>query len=434
MRIAAVLGVKDEVELIDSTIAHLRNIGVDAIIACDMGSTDGTLEVLEQYRSDSDLLILQLNEQTTIEEWSRANLQLARKANVDWVVFIDADEYLLPAKGSLRHCEGLVDADVVNVDIFNVPVGPTGPLMPHRLEPSRYGEVALIVKPFPGSREYFLENPAAPIIRMAWPPKVMVRPDRIVRVMDGAHSVVPVAGAVLRSVNPSDLLIAHLPFSTQSRFARKIDNIRRAFEIHEKNLAPDSGWHWRRWLALADEGRLSEEFNRNIFDADMIAMLRADGVVSTALEVFQNRTNAAREAELATLRNDLALRDAEIVSLRGLVDRASARTDALLHSWQHSFRNFASSKLYRKTQYEEDYRIIQSSGLFDAKYYLTANRNADDEKQDPVSHFILKGASELRNPNAEFDTAGYLANNYDVLIARVNPFVHYLIHGRKEGR
>ena len=42
MRIAANLSVKDEVELIETTIAHLHAIGVDVIVACDMGSTDGS--------------------------------------------------------------------------------------------------------------------------------------------------------------------------------------------------------------------------------------------------------------------------------------------------------------------------------------------------------------------------------------------------------
>ena len=64
---------------------------------------------------------------------------------------------------------------------FNVPVGPRGAIMPNRLDPDNYDEVTLIVDGFPASRSYFLENPTAPLIRMMWPPKVMVRPELIVR-------------------------------------------------------------------------------------------------------------------------------------------------------------------------------------------------------------------------------------------------------------
>jgi hypothetical protein len=51
MRIAANLNVKDEVELIETTIDRLRAIGVDVILACDMGSTAGTVDILERPRS-----------------------------------------------------------------------------------------------------------------------------------------------------------------------------------------------------------------------------------------------------------------------------------------------------------------------------------------------------------------------------------------------
>ncbi len=62
MRIAANLGVKDEVELIERSVAHLRAIGVDLIIACDLGSTDGTLEILEKHRSDRDFWLFTMSD------------------------------------------------------------------------------------------------------------------------------------------------------------------------------------------------------------------------------------------------------------------------------------------------------------------------------------------------------------------------------------
>ena len=48
MKIAACLGVKDEIELIRPVIAHLRRIGVDHVFASDAGSTDGTETVLAE--------------------------------------------------------------------------------------------------------------------------------------------------------------------------------------------------------------------------------------------------------------------------------------------------------------------------------------------------------------------------------------------------
>jgi len=93
------LGVKDEIDLVEKTIAHLRAIGVDLIIAVDSYSTDGTADVLEAYRSD-DFWFIQMSDlepDGPDKAWLRKNLELVQKADADWVIFLDADEYWIPA-------------------------------------------------------------------------------------------------------------------------------------------------------------------------------------------------------------------------------------------------------------------------------------------------------------------------------------------------
>jgi len=53
---------------------------------------------------------------------------------------------------------------------------------------------------------------------------------------------------------------------------------------------------------------------------------------------------------------------------------------------------------------------------------------------DPLAHFNSFGWHEGRNPNAFFDTAGYLAHFADVAAANVNPLEHYNLFGWHEGR
>ena len=53
---------------------------------------------------------------------------------------------------------------------------------------------------------------------------------------------------------------------------------------------------------------------------------------------------------------------------------------------------------------------------------------------DPLQHFQTVGWQEGRNPNALFDTAGYLATYADVAAAHVNPLDHYNLFGWHEGR
>ena len=54
MKIAACLGVKDEIEMIRPVIENLRAIGVDHIIASDAHSTDGTSDILAELARGPD--------------------------------------------------------------------------------------------------------------------------------------------------------------------------------------------------------------------------------------------------------------------------------------------------------------------------------------------------------------------------------------------
>jgi glycosyltransferase involved in cell wall biosynthesis len=288
-RIAAYLGVKDEAELVEATIAHLRTIGVDHIVACDMGSTDGTWELLERYRSNDDFWLLQLDDHEPgyFEKWDQTVAAQVKHTGADWAIFLDADEYWIPASGSLRECAGLATADILSVPRFNVPLGAAGPAMPDRLVPGRYDELLLLVKPIPDFHAYLKENPESPWIEGVPDQKPMARPQRIAGfTIWGAHDIVVAGENPVRRANPTDLVIAHLPFSTRSRFARKVDNIRRIFAVHDRHFGQDVAWHWRRWLALADQGRLDDEFDRTVFDAHTIEDLRRRGVIKSALEFF----------------------------------------------------------------------------------------------------------------------------------------------------
>jgi hypothetical protein len=95
----------------------------------------------------------------------------------------------------------------------------------------------------------------------------------------------------------------------------------------------------------------------------------------------------------------------------------------------------------------ETYTAIGSGNLinaqhgFDAEFYLLAN--ADIAKAVPtggdayafaLQHYNQNGWHEGRNPNALFDTKGYLDAYGDVKAAGINPLQHYDQYGWKEGR
>lgn len=70
----------------------------------------------------------------------------------------------------------------------------------------------------------------------------------------------------------------------------------------------------------------------------------------------------------------------------------------------------------------------------DIDYYYSHNPDLDPAKVDAVDHYWLYGWRERRNPCDWFSTGRYLNHHSDVAEAGVNPFLHYILLGKAEGR
>ena len=71
---------------------------------------------------------------------------------------------------------------------------------------------------------------------------------------------------------------------------------------------------------------------------------------------------------------------------------------------------------------------------FDGEWYLSVNPDVAASGMDPLVHFMNFGAKEGRNPNPDFNTASYLQLNPDVASFPLGPFLHYVFYGLHEGR
>lgn len=83
---------------------------------------------------------------------------------------------------------------------------------------------------------------------------------------------------------------------------------------------------------------------------------------------------------------------------------------------------------------KKELRIIKKSGLFDQAYYLKIYEDVCKSDIDPIMHYIKHGWKEGRNPSEQFDTNFYLETYPDVRNAGLNPLVHFIRYGSKEGR
>jgi serralysin len=77
--------------------------------------------------------------------------------------------------------------------------------------------------------------------------------------------------------------------------------------------------------------------------------------------------------------------------------------------------------------------VVDGNPLFDTVHYMSHNLDVFHAGANALDHFNAFGRHEGRNPNALFDTAGYLAVNKDA-VGGMNPLDHYAQFGWHEGR
>ena len=77
---------------------------------------------------------------------------------------------------------------------------------------------------------------------------------------------------------------------------------------------------------------------------------------------------------------------------------------------------------------------LRRSGLFFSDWYLDRNPDVKAAGIDPLVHYLAHGAREGRNPNPLFVSAWYLRANPDVASSGINPLLHYRLHGWRENR
>lgn len=91
--------------------------------------------------------------------------------------------------------------------------------------------------------------------------------------------------------------------------------------------------------------------------------------------------------------------------------------------------SFSTSKRVRK-----DKAVISESEYFDNEYIAKQLENLGLKIKDPLEFFVLFGAELELSPSEKFDTKSYLEMNPDVKDSGINPLLHYIKHGKAEGR
>jgi ADP-heptose:LPS heptosyltransferase/GT2 family glycosyltransferase len=80
-----------------------------------------------------------------------------------------------------------------------------------------------------------------------------------------------------------------------------------------------------------------------------------------------------------------------------------------------------------------DYEVARKSGFFDPDYYLATYPDVGERNVDPLVHYLEEGSREGRNPHPDFDSAFYLAQCKERGEAPENPLIHYIRIGAARG-
>ena len=249
-----VADVWDNADLLPDWLDHHRALGVEAVVVSDMGSTDGTLDILADSR------------------WNGFVEQIpypGRRADV-------TDHVLTYARASGRHGWALT------MDVDEFLVTPTGDLRLAPLEEAqRRAPVVSVPRFHMGGRQSAAarEAPSADLtdLTLRWVEqdmaKVMVDLASEARTDFAGHQGI---GGESTEVDASSMCLLHAPTRSYERFAQKVDHADVTLRTLD-HLDEGFAFHWRRWIRIRDEGGLRAEYLAQFVDDEDVPRVVAAG-------------------------------------------------------------------------------------------------------------------------------------------------------------
>lgn len=243
--------VKNEVDFIVDNIFFHYAKGVDHIVVCDNGSTDGTLEILKEMQQDG---LIELIEESLYHQDRIVNKmgQIATdKFGATILIHADADEFWTPVN------QGNLKKEFLKLKVPSVLVDRKDalPLPEYRDQPFPQKKMN-IVQWHLESDDIEKDSQKTSLFLFRLPPKVMFS------VKDG-FKFVGFGNHLLASGDSGEvtdkMIIYHFPFKSTKRFEDKV--IMAGDFIKSVKTAKSMSWHWKRWWKQYQQGKLEEAIN-----------------------------------------------------------------------------------------------------------------------------------------------------------------------------
>jgi hypothetical protein len=204
---------------------------------------------------------------------------------------------------------------------------------------------------------------------------------------------------------------------------------------HECELADAEACHQAACSALqARSASIEQTYRECLLEVATLTRMVVDLQVKTeALSVQLEATTTSSSSRLDELRSTIEARDAALADAKSCFDAAEEELAAVREVLTTGRREGAGSPA-ASAPGMSDTALLRGSALFDAAWYRRRYPDVDGAGMDPVAHYLLHGAAELRDPGPAFSTAAYLGAHPDVGGGDANALVHYLRVGLREGR
>lgn len=257
--------VRNEVDIIGLNVLYHLSLRFDGILIVDNGSSDGTERVLRRLSWDKRVRWTRNDSAYRQSEITTQLAQEAFKSGADWVVPIDADEFLYSARGNLKEVLAESTAGALSVQIVNFVQRREQLVSSPDALASMTMRVAQPVGPL-GRCQNLVESRQIGFVEMAYPPKWISRASATLQIGSGNHTVAGVEGPCQGT---DKIVILHAPLRSRAILEAKAEQGQRVISP-DSGFKPDEGWHVRRFLRLQEEGALEQEWKANSYLGDSI--------------------------------------------------------------------------------------------------------------------------------------------------------------------
>lgn len=226
MRIVTLSKIKNEADMIESFVRYHGEI-VDEMFFVENGSTDGTLEILYALREEGYSLTIFDEREAVFDELKFINKYagiILREDEVDWLVPIDADEFLYADGRNPREELELWNPDVVYMANWRTYLCDKNARERGGFVPDRF--------------EVYREERCKEFTKVILPGRLWLKQKMMIS--RGNHQIV---GIDVQTERTETIMFAHYPIRSGEQFKMQVA-VNNIMQRSRWNRLEDEAWHW----------------------------------------------------------------------------------------------------------------------------------------------------------------------------------------------